>query len=108
MDFSTAGPAARDRRHGRRSGSAVGPPAPAGAARPDEWMRRLGTLPLACQPGERWLYHTGSDVLGVLVARAAGAAARPTFLRERIFEPLGMTDTGFSVPAASLDRFGPC
>jgi CubicO group peptidase (beta-lactamase class C family) len=71
---------------------------------PDEWMRRLGTLPLLHQPGERWMYSTGSDVLGVLVARAA---ARPLgdVLRERIFTPLGMRDTGFSVPAASMGRF---
>jgi CubicO group peptidase (beta-lactamase class C family) len=74
---------------------------------PDEWMRRLGTLPLIYQPGESWLYHTGSDVLGVLIARATG---RPldTFFRERIFEPLGMKDTGFCVPAGKVDRFVSC
>ena len=60
-------------------------------------MRRLGTLPLMHQPGERWMYNTGADVLGVLIARASGQPLE-TFLRERIFEPLGMTDTGFSVP----------
>jgi CubicO group peptidase (beta-lactamase class C family) len=83
---------------------AAGPPGPASAPPPDEWMRRLGSLPLMHQPGERWMYHTGSDVLGVLIARAAG---RPfdVFLRERLFEPLGMKDTAFSVPAAKLDRF---
>jgi CubicO group peptidase (beta-lactamase class C family) len=66
-------------------------------------IRRLGTLPLMDQPGERWLYHTGSDVLGVLVARASGRSLE-TFLRERIFQPLGMKDTGFSVPEAKIDR----
>jgi CubicO group peptidase (beta-lactamase class C family) len=66
-------------------------------------MRRIGELPLMYQPGERWLYNTGSDVLGVLIARASGVSFE-TFLAERIFEPLGMTDTGFSVPAASLGR----
>jgi CubicO group peptidase (beta-lactamase class C family) len=70
---------------------------------PDEWMRRFGTLPLMHQPGEKWMYHTGSDVLGVLIARAAGQSFE-TFLRERIFEPLGMKDTAFSVPAPKLDR----
>ena len=55
------------------------------------------------QPGEKWMYNTGSDVLGVLIARASGQPLE-TFLRERIFEPLGMKDTGFSVPAAKLDR----
>ena len=81
-------------------------PQPSVPPEPDEWMRRFSTLPLMCQPGERWLYHTGSDILGVLIARASG---RPfaDFLRERIFERLGMKDTGFSVPAASLDRLGP-
>lgn len=81
-----------------------GPPSPSAPPAPDEWIRRLGTLPLMHQPGERWMYNTGSDVLGVLVARASG---RPfeTFLRERIFEPLGMNDTGFSVPAEKLGRF---
>ena len=75
-----------------------GPPQPASAPAPDEWMRRLGTLPLMYQPGERWMYNTGSDVLGVLIARASGQPLG-AFLRERIFEPLGMKDTGFSVPA---------
>jgi CubicO group peptidase (beta-lactamase class C family) len=49
------------------------------------------------------MYNTGSDVLGVLIARASGQALE-TFLRERLFDPLGMKDTGFSVPAAKLDR----
>ncbi|WP_112134591.1 serine hydrolase domain-containing protein [Glycomyces dulcitolivorans] len=73
---------------------------------PDEWLRRLSTLPLMYQPGERWLYNLGDDLLGVLVARVTG---RPfeEFLRERIFEPLGMGDTGFHVPAEKLDRFPP-
>jgi CubicO group peptidase (beta-lactamase class C family) len=68
-------------------------------------MRRLGTLPLSYQPGERWLYHVGADVAGVLIARAAGQPF-DVFLRERIFEPLGMLDTGFHVPADRLGRFG--
>jgi CubicO group peptidase (beta-lactamase class C family) len=80
-----------------------GPPQPQTPPAPDEWIRRLGTLPLMHQPGEKWMYNTGSDVLGVLIARAAGQPFE-TFLRERLFEPLGMKDTGFSVPAARLDR----
>ena len=80
---------------------APGPdPAPFG---PDEFMRRLGTLPLLHQPGEQWMYHTGSDVLGVLVARAAGTDLA-TFLQERLFGPLGMADAAFSVPTEKLDR----
>ena len=45
---------------------------------PDEYMRRLGALPLMYQPGERWLYNTGSDVLGVLVARVSGKSSKPS------------------------------
>jgi CubicO group peptidase (beta-lactamase class C family) len=80
----------------------LGPPFPSPHG-PDEWLRRLATLPLVHQPGEGWMYNLGSYVLGVLIARASGQPFE-TFLRERIFEPLGMKDTGFSVPAAKLDR----
>jgi CubicO group peptidase (beta-lactamase class C family) len=80
-----------------------GIPAPAKPPAPDEWMRGLGELPLVYQPGERWLYNTGSDVLGVLIARASGQRFED-FLRDRICGPLGMADTGFSVPARAIDR----
>jgi CubicO group peptidase (beta-lactamase class C family) len=80
-----------------------GPPSPEVPPEPDEWIRRMGTLPLLYQPGERWLYDTGADVLGVLIARAAGQSLE-AFLAERVFEPLGMVDTGFSTP--HLDRLG--
>jgi len=85
----------------------VGPPQPQLPPDPDEWMRRFSTLPLMCQPGERWLYHTGSDVLGVLIARATGQPFE-LFLRERIFEPLAMKDTAFSVAAPDQDRLTTC
>jgi CubicO group peptidase (beta-lactamase class C family) len=84
-----------------------GPPKPQKPPAPAEWMRRFATLPLMHQPGEKWVYPTGFSVLGVLLARATGQALE-TFLRERIFEPLGMKDTGFSVPAAKLDRLANC
>jgi CubicO group peptidase (beta-lactamase class C family) len=74
---------------------------------PDEFMDRVGRLPLIHQPGERWMYHTGSDILGVLIARASGMSLG-SFLKERIFEPLGMMDTGFSVPEAKLGRLATC
>jgi CubicO group peptidase (beta-lactamase class C family) len=80
---------------------------PATPHTPDEWIRRLGTLPLMYQPGERWQYHIGSEILGVLIARASGQPLG-TFLQQRIFEPLGMTDTGFQVPPAQLARFASC
>jgi CubicO group peptidase (beta-lactamase class C family) len=70
---------------------------------PDEWMRRLGTLPLMHQPGQRWQYHISNDLLGVLVSRVTGQPFE-TFLRERVFDPLGMKDTGFHVPADKIDR----
>ncbi|HCI78487.1 MAG TPA: serine hydrolase [Ktedonobacter sp.] len=81
----------------------MGPPSPSMMPEPNEWIRRLGQLPLMYQPGEKWMYNTGFDVLGVLIARVSGQPLE-TFFRERIFEPLGMKDTGFSVPATSLDR----
>lgn len=81
----------------------MGPPMPATMPAPDEWLRRMGSLPLMYQPGERWLYNTGADVLGVLISRASGQPFE-TFLRERIFDPLGMKDTSFSVPSGKLDR----
>lgn len=70
----------------------------------DEWVGRLGALPLVHQPGERWMYETGSDVTGALIARATGTSFGEA-LRERVFEPLGMKDTAFSVSADRLDRF---
>ncbi|MEY2474610.1 MAG: hypothetical protein QOK28_3939 [Actinomycetota bacterium] len=82
-----------------------GPPQPQECPPPDEWMRRFGSLPLMYQPGERWLYNTGADVLGVLVARAADRPLE-SFLRERLFDPLGMRDTGFWV--RDTTRLGTC
>jgi CubicO group peptidase (beta-lactamase class C family) len=70
---------------------------------PDEWLARLGALPLMYQPGERWIYHTSADVLGIVIARAAGKPLHD-FMTERIFEPLGMQDTGYHLPADKLDR----
>jgi CubicO group peptidase (beta-lactamase class C family) len=82
---------------------AFGPPKPQVPPPPDEWMRRFATLPLMAQPGERWMYNTSAEVLGVLLARASD---RPldTLLRERLFAPLGMKDTGFAVPPEQMNR----
>lgn len=71
---------------------------------PDDLMRRYGKLPLIHQPGERWLYNAGSEILGVLIARASGSTLGE-FLLQRIFDPLGMKDTAFHVPPSKLDRF---
>jgi CubicO group peptidase (beta-lactamase class C family) len=81
-----------------------GPPQPHLVPPPDEWMATLSRIPLLHQPGDGWLYNTCSDIQGVLIARASGRPL-PEFLAERLFEPLGMVDTGFAVPAGKRDRF---
>lgn len=72
----------------------LGPPNPDEPPDPDTWIAALGSLPLLAQPGEHWFYNTGAQVLGVLLARAAGMPLAGV-LRTRIFEPLGMRDTAF-------------
>jgi CubicO group peptidase (beta-lactamase class C family) len=74
-----------------------GPPRPRSVPPPDEWMARLGDLPLAHQPGEGWTYNVGSDVLGVLLARATKTSLGE-LLTGVVFEPLAMRDTGFWMP----------
>jgi CubicO group peptidase (beta-lactamase class C family) len=80
-----------------------GPMIPTDSPDADEWMRRLGSLPLIAQPGERWMYQTSADVLGILIARVSGRSLG-TFMRERIFEPLGMDDTAFHAPPEKAGR----
>jgi CubicO group peptidase (beta-lactamase class C family) len=104
MDFEAPWPQPLLAAMGER-GLGAGPPEPQVPPEPDEWMRRLSTLPLLYQPGERWLYNTGADVLGVLIARAAGQPLED-LLSTRVFEPLGRVDTGFST--AHVDRLGSC
>ncbi|GAB3832365.1 serine hydrolase domain-containing protein [Kribbella italica] len=90
------------------AGLGMGPPTPSSIPHaPDEWVRRFAELPLMEQPGRHWRYEFSYAVLGVLLARAAGAAL-PTLFDERIFTPLGMNDTGFAVPAHARDRLIPC
>jgi CubicO group peptidase (beta-lactamase class C family) len=81
----------------------MGPPDPRTPHDPDEWLRRFATLPLMYQPGERWQYNTGSLVLSVLVARASKQPLAEFFLT-RIFEPLGMKDTGFTIGTEQARR----
>ena len=71
---------------------------------PDEWIARLGQLPLLDQPGTRWRYNTSATVAGVLIERVAGAPL-PEVMNARVFDPLGMSDTGFWVPADKMGRF---
>src|SRR5258706_7777351 len=81
----------------------MGPPEPRTPHDPDEWLKRFATLPLMYQPGDRWQYNTGSLVLGVLVARASKQPLADLF-RTRIFEPLDMKHTGFSIRAEETKR----
>jgi CubicO group peptidase (beta-lactamase class C family) len=71
---------------------------------PDVWMAELAKIPLLYQPGEGWLYDTCSTLQGVLIARVSGQSL-PEFMAERVFGPLGMTDSAFEVPAGKRDRF---
>jgi len=80
-----------------------GPMLPTQSPATDDWLKSLGALPLLAQPGERWMYNVSGDVLGVLIARASGQSLG-TFLRERIFDPLGMKDTSFLLPVEKADR----
>jgi CubicO group peptidase (beta-lactamase class C family) len=69
-----------------------------------EFLKRLSELPLIADPGEKWNYSYAVDVQGCLVELLSGQRL-DAFMRERIFEPLGMTDTFFTVPADKEDRF---
>ncbi len=84
-----------------------GPPRPSQSLPEQEWLDNLAALPLIAQPGERFMYNVSADVLGVLIARVSGMRFGE-FLRQRIFEPLGMKDTAFHVSPEQLDRFPAC
>ena len=81
----------------------LGPPWPPPDLTPGQRVAALASLPLLDQPGSRWRYNTGATVAGVLIERGA-CAPLAEVLRERVFEPLGMADTGFWVPPAKRDR----
>lgn len=72
----------------------------------DKMVGRIAELPLEWEPGTRWQYSAGSDVIGRIVEVVSGLTLDKYFSK-RIFEPLGMTDTGFSVPDIGIDRFPP-
>ena len=69
-----------------------------------EFLDRLASLPLHFQPGSSWEYSLGLDILGLAIEAVAGKPLRE-FLDERLFTPLGMTDTSFVVPASKLGRY---
>lgn len=68
-----------------------------------EFISRVAKLPLLYQPGEGWVYSVSADIQGYLVEKLSGKLFAD-FMRERIFQPLGMKDTGFYVPADKLAR----
>jgi CubicO group peptidase (beta-lactamase class C family) len=82
--------------------AALGPPL-GGVMTPDEWLKRLGALPLSYPPGERFHYSHATEILGYLVARIEGKPFGQV-LKERIFGPLGMQDTDFWCPPEKRDR----
>ena len=94
--FTSLGPIAHA--HEEKLGPALASP-----YTPDEWLKRLGELPLSYQPGERFHYSHATDVLGFLVARIEGKPLGQV-LQARIFDPLGMGDTGFWTPPEKRGR----
>jgi CubicO group peptidase (beta-lactamase class C family) len=73
----------------------------------ETFVERLGRIPLEFEPGTAWNYSVSTDVLGFLIEKVSGLGFRD-FLRSRIFEPLGMTDTDFHVPAVKRGRLADC
>ena len=69
----------------------------------DEFIADLARLPLEYSPGERWIYSVSTDVLGVVVERLSGMYL-DAFFRARIFDPLGMIDTGFVLRDDQVER----
>ena len=73
----------------------------------DQFISTLGKLPLEFSPGDNWNYSVATDVLGYLVQKISGEPFE-AFLKRRILDPLGMTDTAFQVPASAAARFASC
>jgi len=72
-----------------------------------EFVEKLAKVPLLYEPGSRWSYSMSTDVCGYLVEAISGQSFE-SFLQDRLFGPLDMPDTGFSVSDAQLDRFAAC
>lgn len=70
----------------------------------DEFLRRAAQVPLVAEPGRRWRYSMGLDVLGVVIARVAGVSGLDVFLRDRLFGPAGMDSSFFQVPGSANPR----
>ncbi|HKI74343.1 MAG TPA: serine hydrolase domain-containing protein [Pseudomonadales bacterium] len=95
-DFSSKGPIAKAIRE--KLGGAISPAKP-----PEAWLADLASLPLSYQPGERMHYSLSTDVLGLLVGRVDGKSFRES-LKDRVLDPLNMSDTDFWVPPEKRDR----
>jgi CubicO group peptidase (beta-lactamase class C family) len=67
-------------------------------------VERMGTLPMDAQPGEKFVYGYNTDILGVVIERASGKPL-DEFMNEKLFKPLGMTDTHFYLPKEKTSRF---
>ncbi len=72
-----------------------------------EMIEKLATIPLNYQPGTRWQYSVGMDIEGYMVEKLSSRSL-PDFMRDHVFEPLGMKDTGFTVPAEKRVRMATC
>ena len=73
----------------------------------DQMIDELASVPLEFAPGEAWNYSISTDVIGYLIGKVSGMPFEQ-FLKQRIFEPLGMNDTDFHVPADKAHRFAAC
>lgn len=71
---------------------------------PDAFLKVAATVPLVAEPGTKWSYSMGLDVLGLVIQRASGAKSFADFMHDRLFEPLGMTSSYFQVPASEIGR----
>jgi len=70
----------------------------------EEFVNKLATIPLLYQPGTRWVYSVSMDIEGYIIEKLSGQSL-PDFARDHIFNPLGMKDAGFYVPADKRGRF---
>jgi CubicO group peptidase (beta-lactamase class C family) len=77
---------------------------PMQSANLQEFIEKMAKLPLNYQPGKAWMYSASMDIEGAIVEKLSGETL-PQFMREHIFEPVGMKDAGFFVPAEKRARF---